>query len=362
MNIQEVTTKLNELSVEHKYNIASLQKFRKEKYSRVGTYKIFLFRKTFKKRDYAFHSGGRKELQFNIGEENWGDKKIFRYGIAYSLERSRSEHTLMADLKPSKQRFNQYFKEHSDVFEDFNLWYHHNNKWGDISQVKEIDDNIYKDNNFIFVGKYFNKGLNDLTINDLKAILQEFDRLLPLYVYCLNIDHIQPDNEKRNSEGLRKQNAPANGITTLPELNPGFQGVKKDFIQESIEKKEIGDAGEELVKQYEINHLQNIGCVDLAEQVEIVKDGKGYDILSFNDNRTPKYIEVKTTTGRNLTPFHFSINEKLFAEQNTEHYLIYRLYNYNEKNSAADFYLIKDVNESLLMQPVEFKVYFKSKN
>ena len=76
------------------------------------------------------------------------------------------------------------------------------------------------------------------------------------------------------SNFLRPQTIPQNGISTLPNLNPSFQGVNKDFTQESIDKKEIGDAGEELVKQYEINRLKNIGFDDLAEQVDIVKRWK----------------------------------------------------------------------------------------
>nr|WP_315224517.1 DUF3883 domain-containing protein [uncultured Flavobacterium sp.] len=164
------------------------------------------------------------------------------------------------------------------------------------------------------------------------------------------------------SNFLRPQTVPQNGVTVLPNLNPSFQGIEKDFIQESIDKKEIGDAGEELVKQYEINRLKNIGYDDLSVSVKIVKDGMGYDILSFDENRKPKYIEVKTTSGKSLTPFYYSINEKLFAEQNKEQYFIYRLYNYDEESNTADFYIIKNVNENLLMQPIEFKVYLKKQN
>ena len=60
-------------------------------------------------------------------------------------------------------------------------------------------------------------------------------------------------------------------------------------------------------------------------------------MLSFSENRKPKYIEVKTTPGKSLTPFHYSLNEKLFAEKNSEQYFIYRLYNYDEDSNTADF-------------------------
>ncbi len=161
------------------------------------------------------------------------------------------------------------------------------------------------------------------------------------------------------SNFLRPQEKPKNGYSRLPELNPKFKGIDKDFVQESIFKKEIGDAGEELVKQYEINRLINAGHDDLADKVEIVKDGKGFDILSFNSKRKPRYIEVKTTTNGSLTPFDYTINEKLFAEKNVDSYYIYRLYNYDKESNTADFYVISQLEESVLMQPTTFKVYLK---
>lgn len=199
------------------------------------------------------------------------------------------------------------------------------------------------------------ESLLELTMSFVSEHLHVYDKLIELAW-----GNTTP--EEVFSNFLRPQEIPQNGISTLPNLNPSFQGVSKDFIQESIEKKEIGDAGEELVKQYEINRLKNIGYDDLAEQVEIVEDGKGYDVLSFNEKRQPKYIEVKTTLGKSLTPFHYSINEKLFAEQNSEQYFIYRLYNYDDESNTADFYIIKNVMENLLMQPTEFKVYLKKQN
>ena len=111
----------------------------------------------------------------------------------------------------------------------------------------------------------------------------------------------------------------------------------------------------------EVQRLKNIGHTDLADQVEIVKDGKGYDVLSFDEKRKPKYIEVKTTTGSSLTPFDYTINEKAFAEQNSESYLIYRLYNYDEETNTADFFVINALEE-LLLRPTIYKVYLKKRN
>lgn len=196
------------------------------------------------------------------------------------------------------------------------------------------------------------ESLIKLTSDFISENLYIYDRLIALAWGDSDPDEVFTDF-------LRLQDFPSNGITTLPVVNPNFNGIEKDYIQEAIENKELGDAGEELVKQYEINRLNNLGFKDLAEKVDIMIDGKGYDILSFDQNRKPKYIEVKTTSGNSLTPFFYSINERLFAERNKDRYFIYRLYNYDEEKNIADFYIINNLNENVLMQPISFKVYLK---
>src|ERR1700754_2452274 len=52
---------------------------------------------------YAFHKGGRRELQFNVGFEE--DGAYFRYGVAFSLEPSRDLSDPVEVLAPKIQRF-----------------------------------------------------------------------------------------------------------------------------------------------------------------------------------------------------------------------------------------------------------------
>lgn len=238
-------------------------------------------------------------------------------------------------------------------------YYFESNSHLNASQKEIVDQNIpselrWKSVTLDELKNYNWNSLFDITASFISEHLHVYDKLINL---------AWGDDEPKEvfSNFLRPQPVPKNGLSVLPALNPGFKGVEKDFIQDSIDKKERGDAGEELVKQYEIDRLTNIGHYDLAEQVEIVKDGKGYDVLSFDESRKPKYIEVKTTKGKILTPFDYTINEKLFAEQKPKSYFIYRLYNYNEENNTADFYIIQNLLESVLLQPTSFKVYIKKK-
>lgn len=95
--------------------------------------------------------------------------------------------------------------------------------------------------------------------------------------------------------------------------------VGRHFDYSETESHEIGLLGEELVLQYEREHLRSVGRPDLADRVThtsvVEGDGTGYDIMSFNLDDSIKYIEVKATTGGIGTPFIMTVNEVRFAEQ-----------------------------------------------
>lgn len=162
------------------------------------------------------------------------------------------------------------------------------------------------------------------------------------------------------TNNLIKRNPPIRGYSELPPMNPTFNGVETDPIETAIENKELGDAGEELVVSYERKKLRELGKHSLADEVEKVENGNGYDVISFDEDGNKIYIEVKTTRGDHNTPFFYTINEYLFAERNPNNYLIYRLYNFNDDTNNADFYVINRPLESLLFQPTNFKVYHKN--
>ena len=81
---------------------------------------------------YAFHHGGRKELQFNIGfiERDGEDK--FRYGVALSLEESQSlpDYTV---LDKKFIRFSDFIKTNKSKLSKFEMYYHDD----------ERDDRVY---------------------------------------------------------------------------------------------------------------------------------------------------------------------------------------------------------------------------
>ena len=166
--------------------------------------------------------------------------------------------------------------------------------------------------------------------------------------------------ENINPNSLKKTQKPKDGITEIPKSKRNFKGVDVDFQSQTKEQKDLGDDGEELVKQFEIDYLKNKGLIIEASKVEIMKDGVGYDIISFNADGSEKYIEVKTTTGDKLTPFFLSDNEFDFMKQNVGKYSIYRVYKYNVDYNFAEFYeIINEIESQLIMKPTNYKVFLK---
>jgi Domain of unknown function (DUF3883) len=95
---------------------------------------------------------------------------------------------------------------------------------------------------------------------------------------------------------------------------------------------------------YERETLMRKGRPDLAQRVrhvaEIEGDGAGYDVLSFTEDGTVKYIEVKTTRGSAETAFFLSANELAFARQHSAYYCVYRVYGYQSQTHSGKCYII----------------------
>ena len=82
------------------------------------------------------------------------------------------------------------------------------------------------------------------------------------------------------------------------------------------EQARVGQLGEKLVVAWE-RVARGQGCADLASQVRWVSvedgDGAGFDALSFRSDGASVYIEVKSTTYGDGTPFYLSAAELDFA-------------------------------------------------
>jgi hypothetical protein len=170
MTIQEIVKELNRLASEHK--IGTLQDIRRDLKLLGRGRKGLLFWKTSEEPDgWAFHYGGRSEIQFNIGFE----KDQFRYGLAFSLERSVSLQDYV--VVTSKVKFlNKLIKQKPEIFQDYKMWYCKGKERGPAGNVKEIPDELVDENSFIFFGKLVDK--NKI---DFEEVLDTLDSMLYIY-------------------------------------------------------------------------------------------------------------------------------------------------------------------------------------
>lgn len=136
-------------------------------------------------------------------------------------------------------------------------------------------------------------------------------------------------------------------VTTIKEKTRRFIARKIDWEKARDRNNEIGDQGEEFVLEFEIDRLIETLTIDRTKVIQNVQhlsrlqgDGLGYDISSINDDGSPRYIEVKTTSGDFNQPFYMSKNEKHFFEEYEDSAFIYRVYNFNRETRRGDVRII----------------------
>lgn len=187
MNIKQIAERLNEKASKEGFQIADLPELRKKYLGKMQLpSKIFTSQTIFNEKDkYAFHHGGRDEMQFNIGEEYIDEKSITRFALCFSLEPSHSLPHPVEDLEPFRKRFNKCVESYPGYFDSFKMWFYQNGqRHGDFTP-QVIPDEWFQYGTFIAIGNIIKKPLAELTEIDLTAILIGFDNLLPIYQFCV---------------------------------------------------------------------------------------------------------------------------------------------------------------------------------
>lgn len=163
----------------------------------------------------------------------------------------------------------------------------------------------------------------------------------------------------------------------IPEFNPSLkEKSKKKFQQKSNKKpskpstpsKQVGDAGEQYVYEYECNKLSKLNRNDLVERIikqyEDLSNFPGYDIKSFDKNGNEIFIEVKSTKSKNKEYFEITDNEKNAAEKIGDAYFIYLVTSAltNPIISLKIQNPIRYVQQNkVLMEPLAYRFSFKNR-
>ena len=115
-------------------------------------------------------------------------------------------------------------------------------------------------------------------------------------------------------------------IDTIIEIAPTRNKKKSEerLLQELEQQRLEGLAGELFVLKYEHNRLNGHPFIDKIKQISVIDVAAGFDIISFNNNKSSKldrYIEVKTYRGK--PHFHWSVNEIRTSKIRADHYYLY---------------------------------------
>ena len=143
-----------------------------------------------------------------------------------------------------------------------------------------------------------------------------------------------------------------------------------DYEKEARKYKKLGDRGEALVMQAEIKRLMNELSISEVKARKLVKwvsresDAYGYDIQSVNNDKTPRYIEVKATHSNiGNMDFYYTQNEYETAQEYGENYFIYVVYEI--LTDRPKIWAIKNPfikGNGIVMKPVKYKVEVRAEH
>lgn len=130
-----------------------------------------------------------------------------------------------------------------------------------------------------------------------------------------------------------------------------------DYLSGEARNQLLGEAGEKFVLNFECARLIRAGKEALADRIEQVSvtvgPSAGFDIKSFENDGSDRFIEAKTTKYGKYTPFYVTPNELQFSLTNAERYCLHRLYQFGEATRL--FGLRGQVENFCTLAPSEYK-------
>lgn len=154
----------------------------------------------------------------------------------------------------------------------------------------------------------------------------------------------------------------ASGGKTLPPRIASNRQI--DYVLEAAKNKALGDIGELIILAHERARVREELGPDYADKVVHVSrdegDSVGYDIRSWREAEgiiSEYFIEVKTTSGNENTPFFISANELQFAESNTTKYELVRIHSLSQ--AKKEYLVYRWAGQEMLDKtrvPVAFRV------
>ena len=147
----------------------------------------------------------------------------------------------------------------------------------------------------------------------------------------------------------------------VAEPKRSYMPHKYNFVEGEQRNRRLGEAGESFVMKYERHRMEQCGRSDLVDEIEWTSkergDGAGFDIRSFDPFKDEElFIEVKTTNSGKHQPFMISENEVAFSKDRSDHYALYRVFQF--KKGPRLFNLFGRVDEHVRLVPRVYKAEF----
>lgn len=144
--------------------------------------------------------------------------------------------------------------------------------------------------------------------------------------------------------------------SAVSEPRPIYNPAGVNYLEREARNQSLGEAGEQFVINFERARLIRAGKESLAERIEQVSattgPSAGFDVKSFEENGTDRFIEAKTTKYGKSTPFFVTPNELRFSRQHSSRYYLYRLFRFGE--SPRLFTLNGHVEGQCIVEPSEY--------
>lgn len=144
--------------------------------------------------------------------------------------------------------------------------------------------------------------------------------------------------------------------TKIAETRAVYIPNAENYLEIEAQKQMLGDAGEQFVINFEKARLIRTGKESLADRIEQVSvtegPSAGFDIRSYEEDGTDRYIEAKTTKYGKNTPFYVTPNELRFSQENSARYHLYRVFRF--RNDPKMFVLPGNLEEQCSLKPSEY--------
>ena len=141
--------------------------------------------------------------------------------------------------------------------------------------------------------------------------------------------------------------------------SPDARLIHVDFVARDAANHDLGRRGEEFVVEFERKRLHDGGRSDLVPRIEWTSqkmgDGAGYDVKSFDEDGSPRIIEVKTTGLGKYFPFNVTVNEVRCSQACPDDFHLYRVFNFGPR--ARLYTLPGELSKSCFLDPTQFRAF-----